>query len=320
MTPFSAKLSFTMWLLLCFCISSESLIVPEKVDFGVVFTGEKASFTIRIENNGEGERVIEKAKPTCSCTLVPFSKSTLAPHEHLEINGELDTFGRLGKIKKSIRVYVEGRPTPFYVRIEGFAKAFPKNHLPTEGKSLFKGECRVCHVRQGEGRFAQYLYLADCALCHGIFKNGGKGGAHSLLNLSKMSDDEMMKIIAEGKDEMPAFSKEHGGPLSPQQLHSLLAPLRKPATKRATLGSITGSQLYYDLCSACHGTRRTGPIGSSLANLTPDSYDALYTTLSTEVEGTLSHAFLKEKGGILSEDEIKLILNYLTGKKPSRRK
>lgn len=51
---------------------------------------------------------------------------------------------------------------------------------------------------------SKYLYTLKCAACHGTSGDLGAAGAKDL-SISKLTDNELKKIITEGKSGMPAF-------------------------------------------------------------------------------------------------------------------
>lgn len=50
------------------------------------------------------------------------------------------------------------------------------------------------------------LYFANCGSCHGPDGSGGTGGPNIRLKIPGETDDELLEIIIEGKDNMPAIS------------------------------------------------------------------------------------------------------------------
>jgi mono/diheme cytochrome c family protein len=73
------------------------------------------------------------------------------------------------------------------------------------------------------------LWADNCAACHGPM---GQGGSAPALNskefLSSVTDDQIHGIIAGGVPgtAMPTWLNEYGGPLTDQQIRSLVAYLR----------------------------------------------------------------------------------------------
>jgi mono/diheme cytochrome c family protein len=94
----------------------------------------------------------------------------------------------------------------------------------TNRQAVLQGDCVICHVKPGEGRYGQTLYGADCGICH--------EGEHravqvpDLHGLKAATNGEFWRTwITRGKPGslMPAFSTAEGGPLSDQQISTLVA-------------------------------------------------------------------------------------------------
>ena len=95
-------------------------------------------------------------------------------------------------------------------------------------QAVFQGECAVCHVRRGAGKYGQALYDADCAICHES-KNRATV-VPDLRAIKTPTNDEFWRTwIAHGKPGslMPAFSTADGGPLSDTQIASLVTYLNQ---------------------------------------------------------------------------------------------
>ncbi len=89
-------------------------------------------------------------------------------------------------------------------------------------QAIFKPDCAVCHVRQGEGKYGQFLYNADCGICHdGEHRASMVPDLHSIKVPTNV--DFRRTWIANGKPGslMPAFSARQGGPLTDMQIATL---------------------------------------------------------------------------------------------------
>jgi len=80
----------------------------------------------------------------------------------------------------------------------------------------------------------QKTYQAKCAGCHGADGKGQTGagkalGAHDFTSpeIQKMSDEDLTKIIADGKNKMPPYGKS----LSASEIKDLVAYIRGFAKK-----------------------------------------------------------------------------------------
>jgi mono/diheme cytochrome c family protein len=90
-------------------------------------------------------------------------------------------------------------------------------------QAVFKGDCRSCHVDKGVGKLGKELYDADCGICH---DDAHRAAMVPDLKVPRSHRDLAFwqKWIAEGKPGtmMPGFSQEHGGPLTKEQVTSLV--------------------------------------------------------------------------------------------------
>jgi cytochrome c oxidase cbb3-type subunit III len=131
-----------------------------------------------------------------------------------------------------------------------------------------------------EGKDFAALYATRCAACHGA---DGKLGPAPPLNdpifLAIVPEAELLRVISEGrmvtpgqKSPMPAFAKDHGGPLTEAQIKMLAAGMKKHwkvsrssglPPYLAPAGSAGGkkdggTQVFARACAKCHGTEGKG--------------------------------------------------------------
>jgi len=86
----------------------------------------------------------------------------------------------------------------------------------------------ICHVNNGIGALGQDLLDADCAICHGTPEHYKPASPLTPVSLLKYTTEEVREIIANGKKSttMPAFSKKNGGPLTDEEIESLVRLLK----------------------------------------------------------------------------------------------
>jgi cytochrome c553 len=107
-------------------------------------------------------------------------------------------------------------------------------------QAVFKGDCASCHVEKAIGKVGKDLYDAACGICH-----EAEHRATMVPDLHALKHDtnaEYWKVwIDNGKEGtlMPAFAQRNGGPLSDQQIASLVDHLVKtiPGKASAALSS-----------------------------------------------------------------------------------
>lgn len=111
---------------------------------------------------------------------------------------------------------------------------------------------RPVHDTEGEGlnpaQLGRRIFERNCAACHGMERQGTPTLAPPLVNL-RNSDQEIEKVIAQGRNAMPAFRQ-----LQSRELHALSAYLKTPpgeshsapASAAADRYTIDGYPLFLD--------------------------------------------------------------------------
>lgn len=197
--------------------------------------------TFQVTNTSPAEIVITQLYPSCGCTVakMPEQPWKLAPGAHGPIVANIDTRGKTGKLTKTISVissvgmrmltFTVDIPTPpppdRSERVRNIQTAF------ADRQAVFKNDCARCHVKPGEGKLDRELYAASCGICHDAAERAS--AVPDLRALKHPTDREFWRHwIREGKDNslMPAFAREKGGPLSDEQIDSLVDYLAKNFT------------------------------------------------------------------------------------------
>lgn len=81
-------------------------------DFGKIEGKSSVEHTFTLRNEGEGTLEIEKAKPSCGCTVANLSSKILAPGEEATLTAKLNLKGRTGTQRKTITVESNDLKTP----------------------------------------------------------------------------------------------------------------------------------------------------------------------------------------------------------------
>jgi mono/diheme cytochrome c family protein len=130
------------------------------------------------------------------------------------------------------------------------------------------------------------LYAQNCAGCHGA---GGKNGAARSLNdalyLALVPDDELRKVIADGRTNttMPAFSQQTGGSLSDGQIALLITGMRANWAKPDDFRGVT---LPAYSVTATPGSDQSNPASSQAATPNdPNQGEAAYQTYCARCHG-----------------------------------
>ncbi len=194
-----------------------------------------AHFVFNFTNTSANPVVILSVHPSCGCTTakLPPLPWTLPPGTNGQIEATVNLYVATGTLYKTLMVDTDKGTKTLTLKITILPFQMPKMSEAereanrklaiTDRQLVFKGECAACHVKQGEGKYGQALYDADCAICH--------EGEHratmvpDLHTLKTPTNFEFWHIwIAHGKPGslMPAFSSADGGPLSDMQIASLV--------------------------------------------------------------------------------------------------
>lgn len=173
-------------------------------------------------------------------------------------------------------------------------------------------------------------YRDECVVCHGLQGNRLPGvSLGSQEYLQRLGDAGMEKVISEGKGVMPAWGRDHEGPLSDQDIRMIIAYLKAnartgepsaagagtPATSPAAGGTPSadaGRQIFSSNCVPCHGAN-----GSRIpaANLSSKSFldgvdNASLIAIITTGKGSMP-GFGASSGGTLSDSDVQSVAEFL---------
>ena len=180
------------------------------------------------------------------------------------------------------------------------------------GKEIFMGTCVMCH---GETRDK----VLTCPLPDPSF-------------LQERGDETLIQSITFGKGPMPAWGAEKGGPLSTEDVKSVLAFLKDaaglgkkpdspptddpaqsegPALSEAVIAR--GEEKFMSTCTMCHGETRDKIPTCELANgdwLKEKEFAGVVKAIS-EGKPPMMPAWAESNGGSLSDDDIYAIASFL---------
>lgn len=190
-------------------------------------------FTFGVTNVSEEAVVIGNVRTSCGCTVadLPELPWTLEPGEIGSIGITMNLQGKRGSVTKSVFVSSDKGSKTLYVRgivpaVSGRSDAEREMNLQlatADRQAVFQGSCAACHVTPTIGKMGQPLYVAACGICH-----DAEHRAEMVPDLAALpqptNTDYWAKWVTEGKEGtlMPAFAKEHGGPLTDEQIESLV--------------------------------------------------------------------------------------------------
>ena len=204
----------------------------------VIANTKTAQFIFDFTNISSAPIVIMSVRPSCGCTTtkLPTLPWTLAPGTNGQIEATVNLYVDTGTLYKTLMVYTDRGFKTLMLKITILPFQMPKmseaeremnrKMAAADRQLVFKGQCATCHVQQGQGKYGQALYEADCAICH---ESAHRASAVPDLHALKTPTNFQFwqTWIAHGKPGtlMPAFSTVDGGPLTDMQINSMASYL-----------------------------------------------------------------------------------------------
>ncbi len=218
----------------------------EKVDLGKVEAAAELPCSFTIRNAGAVPLNVTEAKSECGCTATNFKGALLKPGASVKLDVLVDTTMKQGPVTKDMVVYSDDPERPIsrlFITMD-VKNAHGTMSLKERTKIFTAERCKRCHVDEGVGQFGKELFEADCAMCHRKQESGILSGP--LIESADYSDAVVSAyaadVIAHGSKtspSMPGFLESAGGPLSKEQIDSLVKYLRSTARNSgATSGGV----------------------------------------------------------------------------------
>jgi len=185
------------------------------------------------------------------------------------------------------------------------------------------------------------LYGENCAVCHGPSGEGRVGATLAKDWPSIRPDLRVKTVIQEGVPGSPmlAWSEEHGGPLSEEEIDALTfyilswetggarppvpTPVVTPPPPITPVPDVEGDPnrgavLYGENCAVCHGPRGEGRVGATLAKDWPAIRADLRvkTVIEEGVPGSPMPAWSQAHGGPLTDEQINDIVAFAISLEP----
>jgi len=209
-----------------------------------------AELVFNFTNISPDEVSINHVGTSCGCTVprLPQMPWKLPPGTHAVLPVAMSVAGKSGMVFKTLTINTDKGwkmlsvkttilPPPA-VQMTGNDRG--KNQLlaKADRQAVFKGDCASCHVEKAIGKVGKDLYDAACGICHEAEHRATM--VTDLHALKHETNAEYWKTwIDNGKEGslMPAFAQRHGGPLSDQQITSLVDYLVKTIPAKASAGT-----------------------------------------------------------------------------------
>jgi mono/diheme cytochrome c family protein len=220
-----------------------------------------AEFDFSVTNTGPEQVTINSVRASCGCTTpkMPTLPWKLEPGVSGSFHVTTDLTGKFGTFSKSIFMDTTEGPKLLYVKIVMPAPTNPVAGMAgvdnrtrnmqiahADPQAIFRGDCANCHSKPALGKMGEELFTAACAICH---ESDQRAVLVTDLHALKQKPTETYwdAWIRNGKagTMMPAFAQEKQGPLSNEQIESLVAYLttdfatRKPHTNPLPMANVS---------------------------------------------------------------------------------
>jgi len=200
-----------------------------------------ARFTFYVANVSAEVVIITNLQRTCGCTEASMAAQPwrMAPGANGPIRATIDLRGKVGRISKQLIVQSTAGAKTLTLNVNVPAAATPgsgskmdralnQQIAARDRQAVFKGDCAKCHAEPTIGKLGHELYKAGCAICHEAENRAAM--VPDLHALNHPTDAEQWKQwITSSKpgSMMPAFAKAFDGPLTEEQISSLVDYLNR---------------------------------------------------------------------------------------------
>jgi hypothetical protein len=191
----------------------------------------ETEFEFVVTNRSDQPVEIVQVRPSCGCTVVvpPETPWVIPAGGTGSFRASVDYRGKHGVFTKSI----------FVVSLPGTQTLTVSVHIPepdpatrqrnqelawNDRQAVFRNDCASCHATPTVGKLGGELFAAACAICHMAAHRASM--VPDLMTAREPRDEAYWREwIAEGREQtlMPAFAQNRGGPLTPEQVESLIA-------------------------------------------------------------------------------------------------
>lgn len=174
------------------------------------------------------------------------------------------------------------------------------------------------------------LFVQNCSSCHGEFGEGGLNPTRQGDIIAPISTEEYLKtrdnvtlkaIISQGQPNfgMSPFGVSFGGPLDDTQIDTVVSyirswednpPVELPPEVQTSSVTLSGAEIFQEVCAQCHGADASGGIGPSLSDSTfraQNTRETIYNTIDKGHEASPMIAW----GEILTPEQIGEIVDFL---------
>lgn len=201
--------------------------------------GERtAEFDFSVTNVGPTAVTINSVRASCGCTTpkLPALPWNLEPGASGSFHVTADLAGKFGMFQKSVFMETSEGPKVVYVKVNipisanGSAAVAgmdsrQRNMMiaKADPQAIFRGDCANCHSKPALGKKGEQLFTAACGICHESDQRAVL--VPDLMALKQTPTEAYWDAwIRNGKagTMMPGFALEKQGPLSDEQIQSLV--------------------------------------------------------------------------------------------------
>jgi mono/diheme cytochrome c family protein len=189
-----------------------------------------AEFSFKVTNTADREITIFQVRPSCGCTVVdlPATPWVLAPGAGGTVRATVDFTGKEGDLIKTLLVTASSgtqllRMHIVVPRMDEKMRAANQKLALANRQAVFQGDCASCHATPAAGKKGEDLFREVCLVCHAPDQRASM--VPDLLVAREHRDEAFWrKWISEGREStlMPAFARKNGGPLTDEQIESLV--------------------------------------------------------------------------------------------------
>ena len=194
-----------------------------------------ATYLFLLTNVSPAEVIISRVQPSCGCTTaqLPPMPWKIPAGGTGQIPVNMNVQGKSGVVIKTLSVFTDQGQKTLMLKTT-ILQPDPKlmtaadrdrNQLlaKTDRQVVFKGDCARCHVEPVIGKFGKDLYLTACGICHEAEHRATMvPDLHNLPIDTNADYWKLMCTIGKTNTLMPAFAQAQGGPLSDQQIKTLV--------------------------------------------------------------------------------------------------
>jgi len=153
------------------------------------------------------------------------SSETIGPGQSGQIEVTLDPAGKFGHIIKTVTITSNNLTQPV-VEVPVYATVIhgvdAGESEPIEDVLFGREECAECHADPATGLSGVVLYDAVCAMCHGSISDYAAALPAEIRSLDAL---RTWTAQGDGAVGMPGYATDKGGPLTDEQIESLVQAL-----------------------------------------------------------------------------------------------